>query len=282
MIPFEERKSMIERDNDVVSISRQSSLLSLHRSSVYYTPRSESAENLAIMRFLDEQYFATPFYGVERLLALLVLMGYRINRKRLRRLLGLVGWQTLYPSRRTTVCDSKANKYPYLLNGLDITSSNQVWAVDITYIPMQRGFLYLFGIIDLHSRYVVGWSLSNTMSAQWCVDTIEQAIAQHGVPHIINSDLGSQFTSDVYIQCLEKHQIAISMDGKGRAIDNVFIERLWRSVKYEYVYLNVCDDGNQLWRGLSDYFLFYNHKRLHQNLGYRSPCVVYSVGGKAA
>jgi len=282
MIPFEARKSMIERDHAEISISRQSSLLSLHRSSVYYKPRPESADNLAIMRFLDEQYFETPFYGVERLLPLLVAMGYRINRKRLRRLLGLVGWQTLYPSRRTTVCDANAYKYPYLLRGLDIISSNQVWAVDITYIPMQRGFLYLFAIIDLYSRYVVGWSLSNTMSAQWCVDTIEQAIAHHGVPQIINSDQGSQFTSDIYIQCLEKHHIAISMDGKGRAIDNVFIERLWRSVKYEYVYLHVCDDGIQLWRGLSDYFRFYNHKRLHQSLGYRTPCEAYRKKSKAA
>ena len=282
MMPFEARKSMIERDNDIISISRQSSLLSLHRSSVYYKPRVENAENLAIMRFLDEQYFETPFYGVERLLPLLLAMGYRINRKRLRRLLGLVGWQTLYPCRRTTVCDAKAYKYPYLLKGLDITFSNQVWSVDITYIPMQRGFLYLFAIIDLHSRYVVGWSLSNTMSAQWCVDTIEQAIVQHGTPHMINSDQGSQFTSDIYIECLERHQIAISMDGKGRAIDNVFIERLWRSVKYEYVYLHVCDDGNLLWRGLSDYFRFYNHKRLHQSLDYRTPCEVYRVGRKAA
>ena len=282
MMPFEDRKSMIERDNAEISISRQSSLLSLHRSSVYYRPRAESAENLSIMRFLDEQYFETPFYGVERLLPLLVALGYRINRKRLRRLLGLVGWQTLYPSRRTTVCDANAYKYPYLLRDLDITSSNQVWAVDITYIPMRRGFLYLFAIIDLYSRYVVGWSLSNTMSAQWCVDTIEQAIAQHGVPQIINSDQGSQFTSDIYIQCLEKHHIAISMDGKGRAIDNVFIERLWRSVKYEYVYLHVCDDGIQLWRGLADYFRFYNHKRLHQSLGYRTPCEAYRKKSKAA
>ena len=282
MMPFEERKSMIERDNEVISISRQSSLLSLHRSSVYYQPRLESAENLSIMRFLDEQYFETPFYGVERLLALLVLNGYRINRKRLRRLLRLVGWQTLYPSRRTTVCDGKAYKYPYLLKGLDITSSNQVWAVDITYIPMQNGFLYLFAIIDLYSRYVVGWSLSNTMSARWCVDTIEQAIAQYGAPRIINSDQGSQFTSDEYIKCLESHKIAISMDGKGRAIDNVFIERLWRSVKYEHVYLHICEDGNQLWRGLSDYFRFYNHKRLHQSLGYRTPSEIYGVGREAA
>jgi putative transposase len=282
MIPFSERKSMIDRDNESISVVRQSFLLGLHRSSVYYIPVSESAENLAIMRFLDEQYFQTPFYGVERLLPLLRLNGYHVNRKRLRRLLGLVGWQTLYPIGRTTVCDKKAYKYPYLLNGLEISSSNQVWAIDITYIPMQRGFLYLFAIIDLYSRYVVGWSLSNTMCSQWCVDTIEQAICQHGAPQIINSDQGSQFTSQLYVQCLEKHGIAISMDGKGRAIDNVFIERLWRSVKYEYVYLNVCDDGNQLWKGLDEYFRFYNHERLHQSLGYRTPVEVYLAEETAA
>jgi putative transposase len=208
-------------------------------------------------------------------LALLQRKGYQINRKRLRRLLRLVGWQTLYPTGRTTVADEKSYKYPYLLKDMSIIVSNQVWALDITYIPMQRGFMYLFAIIDLHSRYVVGWSLSNTMSAQWCVDTIEQSIARHGVPQIINSDQGSQFTSELYVKCLETHNIRISMDGKGRAIDNIFIERLWRSVKYEYVYLNVCDDGQQLWKGLADYFGFYNHKRLHQNLNYFTPNEVY-------
>ena len=275
MIPYEERKTMIVRDAPSVSVSRQCSLLSVHRSGHYYNPREESFENLEIMRFLDEQYFQTPFYGVERLLALLQRKGYSINRKRLRRLMRLVGWQTLYPEAKTTISDEKAYKYPYLLRNLPITHSNQVWAIDITYLPMQRGFMYLFAIIDLYSRYVVGWSLSNTMSAQWCTDTIEQAIAQHGVPEIINSDQGTQFTSAVYIHCLEKHQIAISMDGKGRAIDNVFIERLWRSVKYEQVYLHVSDDGNHLWKGLSEYFRFYNHQRLHQSLNYRPPEEVY-------
>jgi len=275
MIPSEERKSMIDRDDESVPVSRQCSLLCLHRSGLYYKPRSENFENLAIMRFLDEQYLQTPFYGVERLLALLQRKGYRVHRKRLRRLMRLVGWQTLYPETKTTIADEKAYQYPYLLGKLPITHPNQVWAIDITYLPMQRGFMYLFAIIDLYSRYVVGWSLSNTMSARWCADTIEQAITQYGAPIIMNSDQGTQFTSDVYINCLKKHQIAISMDGKGRAIDNVFIERLWRSVKYEHVYLNVSDDGNCLWRGLNEYFRFYNHQRLHQSLNYRTPEEVY-------
>jgi len=282
MIPSEERKSMIDRDDETVCVSRQCSLLSIHRSGLYYKPREESLENLAMMRFLDEQYLHTPFYGVERLLALLQRKGYRINVKRLRRLMRLVGWQTLYTEARTTIDSEKAYKYPYLLGKLPVTHSNQVWAVDITYLPMQRGFMYLFAIIDHYSRYVVGWSLSNTMSARWCADTVEQAIAQYGAPTIINSDQGSQFTSDVYVNCLEKHGIAISMDGKGRAIDNVFIERLWRSVKYEHVYLNVHEDGNQLWKGLNDYFRFYNQQRLHQSLNYRTPQEVYHVKKTAA
>jgi putative transposase len=257
-------------------------MLLLHRSGLYYKPRSESFENLSIMRFLDEQYLLTPFYGVERLLALLQRKGYHINRKRLRRLMRLVGWQTLFPQTKTTIVDEKAYKYPYLLGNLPITDCNQVWAVDITYLPMQRGFMYLFAIIDLYSRYVVGWSLSNTMSARWCTDAIEQAIAVHGLPKIINSDQGAQFTSQVYVSCLEKHQISISMDGKGRAIDNVFIERLWRSVKYEHVYLHVYDDGNQLWKGLHEYFRFYNHHRLHQSLNYRTPGEVYQTKEIAA
>jgi putative transposase len=282
MIPQEQRQSMIDQSSDSPSLSRQCRLLSLHRSGIYYRAKSESEENLSIMRFLDEQYFLTPFYGLERLLVLLQMSGYRVNRKRLRRLMRLVGWKTLYPGRRTSVADSKSYKYPYLLGNLEITHSNQVWAIDITYIPMQRGFMYLFAIIDLYSRYVVGWSLSNTMSAQWCVDTIEEAIVVHGAPKIINSDQGCQFTSEIYVECLERHHISISMDGKGRAIDNVFIERLWRSVKYEHVYLYVYDDGNQLWKGLHEYFRFYNHQRIHQSLDYRIPCDVYRVKYEAA
>jgi putative transposase len=274
MIPVKERKSMINKKEEI-SLRHQCELLSLHRSGLYYTPSSESEENLSVMRFLDEQYLSTPYYGVERLLALLILKGYRLNRKRLRRLMKLVGWQTLYPQKRTTVSEKKAYKYPYLLKDISVERANQVWAIDITYIPMQKGFMYLFAIIDLHSRYVVGWSLSNTMSAEWCVACIEQAIALHGKPEIINSDQGSQFTSDVYIDSLNRYAIRISMDGKRRAIDNIFIERLWRSVKYEHVYLCPCDSGDALWKGLDGYFRFYNQERLHQHLEYRTPEQLY-------
>ncbi len=280
MIPVQLRRDMVDRSANTISLVRQCELLSLHRSGVYYTPSSESDENLAVMRFLDEQYMDTPFYGIERLPVILVAKGYRINRKRLRRLMHLVGWQTLFPGKRTSISDKRAYKYPYLLKGLKIERCNQVWAVDITYIPMKRGFMYLFAIIDLYSRYVVGWSLSNTMSAQWCVDCLEQAIALHGRPEIVNSDQGCQFTSSDWVKCLKTHEIRISMDGKGQAIDNIFIERLWRSVKYEHVYLHAYEDGNALWSGLDGYFRFYNRQRPHQSLGYQPPHEWY--GKKAA
>jgi putative transposase len=278
MMPPEVRRELVERQSPEMSVVRQCKLLSIHRSGLYYTPSPESDENLGIMRWLDEQYLSTPFYGVERFLPLLTLLGYRINRKRLRRLMRMVGWQTLYPSTRTTIPGKDGHKYPYLLKGLKIDRPNQVWAIDITYIPMSKGFMYLFAIIDVYSRYVVGWSLSNTMSAEWCVDCIEEAISVHGTPEIINSDQGSQFTSDIYTDCLKRHEIRISMDGRGRAIDNIFIERLWRSVKYEHIYLHAYDDGNSLWKGLNGYFRFYNHDRLHQSLGYRAPIEVFQCG----
>lgn len=275
MISRTERRKMIDTSIGELSIVRQCKLLSLNRSGLYYTPSQESEENLDIMRWLDQQYLDTPFYGLERLLPLLQLLGYHINRKRLRRLMRLVGWQTLYPKAKTTKIDKSKYKYPYLLKDLKITYPNQVWAIDITYIPMKKGFMYLFAIIDIHSRYVVGWSLSNTMTAEWCVECIEEAVSIHGTPEIINSDQGCQFTSEIYIEALKKHGIRISMDGKGRAIDNIFIERLWRSVKYEYVYLHVHDNGNSLWKGLSSYFLFYNNHRIHQSLEYKPPIEVY-------
>lgn len=270
-----ERRGMVENAHSELSITAQCELLSIHRSGCYYTPSMESQENLEIMKILDRQYFDTPFYGVERLLCTLTLLGFKINRKRLRRLMHVVGWQTLYPQRRTTKIDPAAYKYPYLLRGMHISKPNQVWAVDITYIPMKRGFMYLFAIIDVYSRYTVGWSLSNTMTAEWCVECLEQAIAEHGKPEIINSDQGSQFTSKEYVDCLKGHSIQISMDGKGRAIDNIFIERLWRSVKYEHVYLYAYETGAELWTGLSQYFKFYNHDRFHQSLAYETPVKHY-------
>ena len=274
--PTSERMKMIEPE-DKLSIKEQCDLLSVSRSSFYYKPTSESEENLLIMRYLDEQYLDTPFYGVKKLLASLVLMGYKINVKRLRRLMKLVGWQTIYPTPKTTKSDPTKYKYPYLLKDLIISQKNQVWGIDITYIPMKKGFMYLFAIIDLHTRYVVGWSISNTMTAEWCVETLSEAIKKHGKPEIINSDQGSQFTSELYTELLRDNNIQISMDGKGRAIDNIYIERLWRSVKCEHIYLYAYEDGISLWKGLNAYFDFYNLKRPHQSLNYACPNQLYAA-----
>ena len=277
-----ERRAMIDYDFQDVSIRHQSELLDVCRSGLYYTPSVETDENLSILRFLDAQYLKTPFYGERRLLSVLRKEDYRINIKRLRRLMEVMRWRTLYPERRTTIAEKRALKYPYLLRDLTIERSNQVWAIDITYIPMKRGFMYLFAIIDLYSRYVVGWSVSNTMTAEWCVKTLEEAMSRHGKPDMINSDQGSQFTADCYIGLLKKRGIHISMDGKGRALDNVFIERLWRSVKQEYVYLNPCETGHELWCGLNDYFRFYNMERPHQGIENVPPVERYRPIGKAA
>jgi len=271
MISSLQRKGMIDACCPYLSISTQCQLLTLTRSSFYYIPSGESEENLAIMRQMDEQYFSTPFYGVLRLTALLILAGFKVNKKRVRRLMKLMNWQTIYREPHTTISDKTHYKYPYLLRGLKIDRCNQVWAMDITYIPMKTGFMYLTAIIDLHSRYVVQWSLSNTMSAEWCTEVLQEAIKNHGIPEIFNTDQGSQFTSEVFINTLIDKGIKISMDGKGRALDNIFIERLWRSVKYENVYLNVYENGLSLWKGLDLYFQFYNHERLHQSLNYHTP-----------
>jgi putative transposase len=270
-----ERKKLVDREDTSASVRHQCTLLRVCRSGLYYTPSVETDESLDILRFLDAQYLKTPFYGERRLLSILRQEGYRINIKRLRRLMQVVRWRTLYPKRRTTVSDRKAQKYPYLLKGLPIDRRNQVWAIDITYIPMRRGFMYLFAVIDLYSRYVVGWGLSNTMTSEWCVEILKDAIACNGKPDIINSDQGSQFTAECYIDLLNTNGIQISMDGKGRALDNAFVERLWRSVKQEYVYLNPCETGHELWRGLNDYFRFYNTERPHQSLRNSPPRTWY-------
>jgi putative transposase len=238
---------------------------------LYYQPCPENQENLAVMRLLDEQYFRVPFYGVRRMTAWLRSQGYAINSKRVGRLMMLVGWQTLYRRPKTTLRSQEHAVYPYLLKELEVTRINQVWAMDITYIPMKRGFLYLAAIIDLHSRYVVGWSISNTMTAEWTRQVLDEAITLHGAPEIVNTDQGSQFTSEVFTSLLKEHGVRISMDGKGRAIDNIFIERLWRSLKYEHVYLRPADDGVSLYEGIQQYFRFYNAERLHQSLHYQTP-----------
>lgn len=269
--PLTDRRAMVDKDHGRLSIVAQCRLLGLHRSGLYYRPCAESEENLAILRLLDEQYYKTPFYGSRKLAAWLSQVGYRINRKRVRRLMDLMGWQTIYRKPDTSEPDHQHKVYPYLLKGLEITHANQVWATDITYVPMKKGFMYLCAIIDVHTRFVVNWSISNTMTAEWCRQVMEEAIERHGRPCIVNTDQGSQFTSESFTSLLHQHNIRISMDGKGRAIDNIFVERLWKSVKYEHIYLHTHSDGVCLYNGLNDYFTFYNKQRLHQSLGYQTP-----------
>lgn len=270
---------MIERETNI-SMNRQCKMLSIHRSGLYYSPCGESEENLRFMRLLDEQYLHTPFYGYRKLTEWLNEKGNKVNSKRVKRLMKLMGWQTLYRKPNTSWKDQEHKVYPYLLKDLKITHDNQVWAIDITYVPMRRGFMYLCAIIDLHTRYVVNWSISNTMTAQWCRQVVEEAITLHGKPEIMNSDQGSQFTSEGYTSLFTDensigYQVKISMDGKGRAIDNIFIERLWKSVKYECVYLHAYEDGVQLYEGLQHYFHFYNYERIHQALNYKTPGSLY-------
>lgn len=271
----DERKKMVESNHEVLSIKKQLDLVSISSSSFYYVPKVESEENLAILRLLDEQYFKTPFYGVLRLTALLVGLGYKVNRKRVRRLMQILDWKTIYREPKTTIGNKQHKKYPYLLGGLKINRCNQVWATDITYIPMKTGYMYLMAVVDLHSRYVLHWSLSNSMTAEWCAEVLQETLYQYGKPEIFNTDQGSQFTSDVFIKALTDNEIKISMDGKGRALDNIFVERLWRSVKYEHIYLNVYTDGLSLWKGLDGYFRFYNGERPHQSLAYKTPANCY-------
>lgn len=267
---------MIDSQHSSLSIAGQCRLLCIHRSGLYYQPCSESEENLTIMRLLDEQYFKTPFYGARRLTVWLKSLGYIINRKRVKRLMELMGWQTIYRKPYLSKPNKAHKVYPYLLRGLEINKANQVWAMDITYVPMRRGFMYLCALIDLHTRYVVNWSVSNAMTAEWCSQVVKEATEQYGSPEILNTDQGSQFTSDVFIAQLNQKGIQPSMDGKGRAIDNIFIERLWKTVKYEHIYLRVPDDGVKLYEGLNEYFCFYNSERPHQSLGYQTPEALYN------
>jgi putative transposase len=275
-----EKRALVKPDSKL-SIRQQCILLAICRSGLYYTPSPETEQNLEIMRLLDEQYLKTPFYGLPRINQLLKDKGYSVNKKRVKRLMNLIGWQTLFPRKNTSRRNKMHPVYPYLLKGLKITRPNQVWAIDITYIPMKKGFMYLIAIIDVYTRCVLTWSISNTMTADWCREVVEEAIVAYGYPEIINSDQGSQFTSQEYTSLFTKDGVTtqISMDGKGRCIDNIFIERLWRSVKYECVYLYAFEDGVQLYEGLKEYFRFYNTERGHQSLDYQKPADLY---GKVA
>jgi putative transposase len=265
---------MIERDLPDISVRRQCELIGLNRSTLYYRPAGESEYNLALMRLIDRQYTRTPFYGYPRMTAYLRREGHEINPKRVRRLMVLMGLQAIHPKRKTSVPAPGHKHYPYLLRGLKITRPCQVWSTDITYVPMRGGFMYLAAIIDWFSRYVLAWQLSNTLDGLFCRVALRQALEQ-GVPTIFNTDQGAQFTADEFTSILEGAGIQISMDGRGRALDNVFVERLWRTVKYEHIYLSDYSYVPDLEAGLHGYFQFYNHERPHQSLGYRTPAEVH-------
>ena len=254
---------------------RQCELLELNRASYYYTPATESPLNLALMRCIDEQYLKTPFYGWPRMTAYLRSLGYAVNHKRVQRLLQGMGLQALYPKRRTTVAAPEQQVYPYLLRGLAIERPNQVWSIDITYVPLAaQGFMYLVAILDWYSRYVLAWELSNTLDGHFCQVALHQALGQ-AQPEIFNSDQGTQFTARAFTAILEAAGVQISMDRRGRYHDNIFIERLWRTVKYEDIYLQNYAAVPALYTGLERYFTFYNEERLHQSLAYRTPAAVY-------
>lgn len=270
---------MISKDHSKLSISRQCKLLAVHRSGLYYKPKRESSLNLELMRLMDEHYTHHCFKGAKRMHTWLTMdKGYKVNHKRIERLYyDVMGLRAVMPGRHTSKRNKAHKVYPYLLRNLKVEHSNQVWATDITYIPMQKGFMYLTAIIDLHSRYVLNWSVSNTMDAQWCADTLQQAIALHGKPEIVNTDQGSQFTSEVFTDTVLSNDIKLSMDGKGRAIDNVFIERLWRSVKYESIYLNPPSSGIDLYKQCEWYFNYYNNERRHQGIENQIPFKRYLI-----
>jgi putative transposase len=256
-------------------VRHQCKLLGLNRSTLYYEPAEVSEESLEIMRLIDQQYMNTPFYGARRFAEWLKRKGFKVSRRRVRTLMKLMGKEAIYRKPRTTKPAPGHKIYPYLLRGLPITRPNQVWATDLTYIPMKRGFMYLVAIIDWHSRYVLSWRLSNTMELDFCVEALKEAIERYGPPEIFNSDQGSQFTSTDFTDVLKEHQIKISMDGKGRCIDNIFVERLWRSLKYEEVYLHAYNSPLEARLGIGRYLNFFNRERPHQGLEYKTPAEVY-------
>jgi putative transposase len=259
-------------------VRRQCELLGLNRSSLYYGPAGESAEDLRLMRRIDEQYTACPFYGSRRMTAWLVEQGEEVNRKRVQRLMRAMGLEAIYPKPRLSTPGKGHKIYPYLLRGVTIERADQVWSADITYVPMTSGFMYLAAVIDWFSRYVVAWRLSNTLDGSFCLEMLEEAL-RSGKPEVFNTDQGVQFTAAAFTGRLETAGVVVSMDGRGRALDNVFVERLWRSVKYENIYIRGYEAVPELHWGLGRYFGFYNDERLHQSLGYRTPAAVYRGAG---
>ena len=266
---------MIEEDNSTISISRQCEILGVARSTFYYKPVEKDDSDIKIMDIIDEIYTQYPFYGRRRITAYLCkVKGMKINIKKVDRLMNLMGLQAVYPKKNLSIPNLAHKKYPYLLSGMNITEVNQVWSTDITYIRLGKGFVYLCAVIDWHSRYILSWKLSNTMDTGFCLEVLEEAL-KHGKPKIFNTDQGSQFTSTEFTNRLLLDGIQISMDGRGRALDNIFVERFWRSLKYENVYPNSYATFADAKLGIAEYFRFYNNERLHQSLDYNTPMSVH-------
>jgi putative transposase len=271
---IEAKRALIDVSAQGLSISRQCSLLGLSRSTFLYEVKGESPENLLFMRLLDEQYTATPFYGVLRMTAQLRALGHEVNEKRIRRLLRLMALEAIYPKPNLSAPIFGHRVFPYLLRKVTIARVNQVWSTDITYIRMKGGFVYLTAVIDWYSRYVLSWRVSITLEGSFCVDVVAEALLC-GCPEVFNTDQGSQYTTDTFTAPLLKLGISVSMDGRNRALDNIFVERLWRTVKYELIYLNEYSTIKQLVGGIREYFEFYNQHRLHQSLDYCTPAEIY-------
>ena len=267
----------MERDHPSLSIERQCQLLGLSRSGFYYQPKGENAFNLFLMRAIDLEYTAHPFLGYRKMVRLLREAGHPVNKKRVARLMQVMGLQAMVPSPNTSRPSPQNPVYPYLLRGVEIVRVNQVWSCDITYIPMPHGFVYLFAVIDWYSRFILAWELSPTLDTAFCLEGLERAFA-YGTPEIFNTDQGSQFTSEDFTRQVRASGATLSMDGRGRALDNIFVERFWRTIKYEDIYLKGYRTPKEVWAGLAAYFPFYNTKRPHQALDYQTPAVVYHGG----
>ncbi|MCK4984175.1 MAG: IS3 family transposase [Desulfobacterales bacterium] len=275
LLSRKQRQEMIDSNNKKLSLSRQCRLLKLNRSTVYYKKRPITPIDLKLMQLIDKQYLKIPSWGSRSMRNHLRRLGYKVNRKKVQRLMRLMGLEAIYPKPKTSRPHPEHKVYPYLLRNLKIDRPNQVWAADITYIPMSRGFMYLVAVMDWHSRKVLSWRVSNTLDTDFCVQTVEEAISRFGAPEIFNTDQGAQFTSSAFTSLLKDNDINISMDGRGRVQDNIFIERLWWTLKYHYLYLWSFNNGSQLRQGLDQWFRFYSQERSHQALDNMTPDEVY-------
>lgn len=266
---------MVNPREPELSLKEQCQLLGVNRSSYYYQEKEPKEEEHVLLRLLDEQYLKTPFYGSRKMTVYLREQGYPVNRKRVIKLMHKLGLQTIYQKKRTSVSNPEHRVYPYLIRDLEINRANQVWCTDITYLPIGKGYYYLVAIMDWYSRRVLSWRISNTMDVTFCCNALEEALQKYGKPEIFNSDQGSQFTSKDFTQILLQAEVKISMDGRGRCFDNIFIERLWRSLKYELIYIYEFDDGQHLNQEVKNWIKWYNHERFHQALDYKTPYFVY-------